>query len=85
MSFDTPADNRAFADKFHFNFPLLCDVSRTVGVAYGAATSATAPTAQRVGVVVGPNGRIKEWQPKVDPRTYPQEVLARDLRLGFGR
>ncbi len=77
MSFDTPAANRAFAEKFQFNYPLLCDVDRTVGVAYGAAASATAPNAQRIGVVVGPDGRVKEWLPKVDPKTYPQDVLQR--------
>jgi thioredoxin-dependent peroxiredoxin len=77
VSFDTPAENRAFAEKFHFEFPLLCDVDRKMGVAYGAAASATATNAQRVGVVVGSDGRVKEWLPKVDARTYPQEVLKR--------
>ncbi len=77
MSFDTPAENRAFAEKFQFNYPLLCDTDRAMGVAYGAAASATAPNAQRVGVVIGPDGRVKEWLPKVDARAYPQEVLKR--------
>ncbi len=77
MSFDTPAENRAFAEKFQFNFPLLCDLERAMGVAYGAAPNASAPNAQRVGVVIGPDGRIKEWLPKVDPKTYPQDVLRR--------
>jgi len=77
VSFDTPAENRAFAEKFQFNYPLLCDTDRVMGLAYGAAASSTAPNAQRVGVVVGPDGRVKEWQPKVDARTYPQEVLKR--------
>jgi len=27
--------------------------------------------------VIGPDGRIVEWLPKVDPATYPQEVLSR--------
>jgi len=30
-----------------------------------------------VGVVVGPDGRVKEWVAKVDPRTYPEDVLRR--------
>jgi peroxiredoxin Q/BCP len=77
VSFDTPEENRAFAEKFSFNFPLLCDTSRRVGLDYGAADSASAATARRVGVVIGPDGRIVEWLPKVDPSTYPQEVLGR--------
>ncbi len=77
VSFDTPAENRAFAEKFQFNYPLLCDTGRAIGVSYGAASSASAASAQRVGVVIGPDGRVKEWLPKVDPKTYPQDVLRR--------
>ena len=36
VSFDTPAENKKFAEKFHFNFPLICDTDRTIGTAYGA-------------------------------------------------
>lgn len=77
MSFDTPADNAAFARKFDFNFPLLCDVSREIGIAYGAADDASAKSARRVGVVIGPDGRIKEWHAKVDARAFPGEALQR--------
>jgi len=77
VSFDTPAENRAFAEKFGFGYPLLCDVDRTMGVAYGAADSPAAASARRIGVVVGPDGRIRSWEGKVAPATWPQEVLAR--------
>jgi peroxiredoxin Q/BCP len=77
VSFDAPRDNKAFADKFGFQFPLLCDTSRQIGVAYGAADSAQATTARRVGVVIGPDGRVKEWHAKVDARAFPAEVLGR--------
>jgi len=77
VSFDTAAENRAFAEKFSFNFPLLSDTTREMGIAYGAAASATAANAQRVGVVIGPDGKVKEWLPKVDAKTYPQDVLKR--------
>ncbi len=77
MSFDTPEENRAFADKFSFNFPLLCDTDRKLGVAYGAADSPTSGKARRIGVVIGPDGKVREWLPKVDSKTYPQEVLKR--------
>ena len=77
MSFDTPAENRAFAEKFHFGYPLLCDVDRSMGVAYGAAASPSAANAQRVGVIVGPDGRVREWHAKVDARAFPREALDR--------
>ena len=77
MSFDTPAENKAFVEKFSFNFPLLCDTDRKMGVAYGAASDSSARMAQRVGCVIDPNGIVMEWLPKVDARAYPAEVLAR--------
>ncbi len=48
-----------------------------MGVAYGAADSAAASTARRVGVVVGPDGRVTSWEPKVDAKSWPRQVLAR--------
>ena len=77
VSFDTPAENKAFAEKFSFNFPLLSDTGREMGIAYGAADSRDAAGARRVGVVIGPDGKVKEWLPKVDAKTYPKDVLAR--------
>ena len=73
-SFDTAAENRAFAEKFHFNFPLICDTDRTIGTAYGANAD-PAKGAQRVGVIIGPDGRIKEWHARVDARAWPAEVV----------
>jgi thioredoxin-dependent peroxiredoxin len=77
VSFDTPAENKAFAEKFSFNYPLLCDTDRKVGIAYGAADDAKASNARRVGVVIDPQGKIREWHAKVNAATFPTEVLAR--------
>ncbi len=77
MSFDSPAANKKFAEKYDFNFPLLCDTERKMGVAYGATEEGAGGGAKRIGVVIGPDGKIKEWLPKVDAGKYPTEVLAR--------
>jgi thioredoxin-dependent peroxiredoxin len=77
VSFDTPAANQAFAKKFDFDFPLLCDTDRKVGLAYGACDSPTAGNARRIGVVVDAEGKVKEYLPKVDPSAYPDQVLGR--------
>jgi peroxiredoxin Q/BCP len=74
VSFDSPAANKAFAEKFNFNFPLICDTDRAIGTAYGANVD-PAKGAQRVGVVIDENGRIKEWHERVDARAWPTEVL----------
>ena len=74
MSFDAPAENKAFAEKFGFNFPLISDTDRTIGTAYGANVD-PAKGAQRVGVVIDGNGRIRQWHARVDARAWPAEVL----------
>ena len=74
-SFDTGADNAAFARKFNFNFPLLSDPDRKIAIAYGAAADQKARTAARVGVIIGPDGKVKEWFPKVTAATFPGEAL----------
>lgn len=75
MSFDTPSANKKFAEKYGFTFPLLCDVERAMGVAYGAADDASARSAKRIGVVIGPDGKVKHYFPKVDARAFPEEAL----------
>jgi peroxiredoxin Q/BCP len=77
VSFDTPDENADFAKKFRFPFPLLCDVDRKIGLAYGAASSEKDEYAKRIAYVIDENGRIAEAHPKVDPKTYPAEQLAR--------
>ena len=51
VSFDSPDDNKKFAEKNHFNFPLICDTDRTIGTAYGANADPQ-KGAQRVGGVL---------------------------------
>jgi peroxiredoxin Q/BCP len=76
VSFDTPEANQAFAEKYGFPYRLLCDVDRTVGVAYGAADDAAAKTARRVSVLIDPQGKVHKVWPKVDTKAHPAEVLA---------
>lgn len=75
-SFDTVAGNRAFAEKFAYPFPLLCDVDRKLGLAYGACDTADAEYARRITYVIGPDGRIAQAHPKVSAASHPKELLA---------
>ena len=75
-SFDSAEDNKKFAEKFNFNFPLICDTDRKIGTAYGANVDPQKGAA-RVGVVIGPDGKIKEWHERVDARAWPAEVVGR--------
>jgi peroxiredoxin Q/BCP len=76
VSFDQVGDNRKFAEKFHFNFPLLCDTDRKLGVAYGAADDAGARSAKRISYLIGKDGRIKKAWEKVDASSHPAQVLS---------
>ena len=74
-SFDNVEDNRKFAEKFKFPFPLLCDTDRKIGLAYGAASSPKDEYAKRIAYVIDENGKIAQVHPKVDPKSYPAEQL----------
>lgn len=76
VSFDTVAENRAFAEKFSFPFRLLCDVERRLGMAYGAAETKDAGYARRISYVIGEDGKILLAYPKVKPDQHLDRVLA---------
>jgi thioredoxin-dependent peroxiredoxin len=75
ISFDAVEENAAFAKKFQFPFPLLCDTDRKIGLAYGACESVQDEYAKRISYVIGEDGNILQAYPKVDAARHPQEVL----------
>jgi peroxiredoxin Q/BCP len=76
VSFDTVDENAAFAKKFSFPFPLLCDTTRAVGLAYGACDDAKAGYARRITYLIDEQGKIQRAYDAVSPRSHPAEVLA---------
>jgi peroxiredoxin Q/BCP len=76
ISFDTVAENAAFAQKFDFPFKLLCDTERNVGLTYGACSDAKAGYANRISYLIDEQGKIAAAYPKVNPREHPGQVLA---------
>lgn len=76
VSFDSVKDNAAFAAKYGFQYPLLCDTDRTVGLAYGAADDASARSPKRISYLIGADGRVEKAWPKVQAAQHPAEVLA---------
>lgn len=74
-SFDDPAANKAFRDKYGFPYALLSDTKRELGLAYGACTSADAKYPERITVVIGADGKIERVYDKVDPFKHADQVL----------
>lgn len=82
VSFDTPAEQKAFADAEGFGFRLLCDTDRAVGEAYQATKGPGEPypmTARRITYLIDPDGRIACAYRVTDVGAHPAEVLE-DLR-----
>ena len=76
VSFDKVDENKRFAEKFSFPYPLLSDPSRAMGVQYGAADSASGGNAKRIAYIIGPDGKVKNVFPKASTGTFATDVLA---------
>jgi peroxiredoxin Q/BCP len=86
-SFDTPEDNRGFAELNGFPFRLLSDVDRSVGARYEtlrAPEERSPEFAKRRTYLIDPDGRVVKAYRVTDIPNHPDQVLA-DLRaLGVG-
>jgi len=76
VSFDTIEENRHFAEKFNFPYPLLSDPTRAMGVQYGAADDSGSKNAKRVAYIIGPDGKVKNVFPKANTASFAADVLA---------
>ncbi|MGA8059487.1 MAG: peroxiredoxin [Candidatus Binataceae bacterium] len=76
VSFDSVADNAAFARKHNFGFRLLSDIKHEVALAYGACDSLKTRYPERISFLIDPSGRIECVYDKVDPRDHAAQVLA---------
>jgi len=72
-SFDTVEDNKSFAARLGFRFPLLCDTAHVLGTAYGAGS---AGFASRITYIIDEHGRITHIFARVNTSTHAKEVLA---------
>jgi len=75
-SFDSVEENRRFAERRGYPFPLLSDVDRRIGLAYAACDAADAPFPRRISYLIDEEGRIDRVFAKVNPLTHAAEVLS---------
>lgn len=79
ISFDAPADNAAFRQRYGFPFRLLSDVDREVGAAYEVLRAADHPFAaypRRISYLIDPEGTIVRAYEVSDPAGHATAVLA---------
>lgn len=77
-SFDTPEDNRSFAQHNGFRFKLLSDPSHEVGRRYGVerlAGDRYAAFAKREAFLIDPEGIVVRTYDVTDPARHAQRVL----------
>jgi len=77
VSLDNEADNKAFAEKFSFPYPLLCDVDRSLSLAYHAVGSAEEGYAKRISYVIDETGKITSAIAEVDTKTHSGDLCSR--------
>jgi peroxiredoxin Q/BCP len=82
-SFDTPDDNKVFAEAEQFGYQLLSDVDKQVGALYEVTRPAgdeRVGFALRIAYLIDPEGIIRKAYEVTDTSGFGQEVLD-DLRL----
>ena len=77
VSLDNENDNKAFAEKFSFPYPLLCDVDREVALSYQAVSSKEDQYAARISYVIGEDGKILESIENVDTTNHSNDLCSR--------
>jgi thioredoxin-dependent peroxiredoxin len=77
VSLDNEKDNKAFAEKFSFSYPLLCDVNKDIALAYHAIKSADDQYAARISYVIGEDGKILESIESVDTKNHSNNLCSR--------
>ncbi len=88
VSVDTAADNKAFAEKEHADFPILSDPDKKVAFAYGVIPPDRPPDRQfasRWTFYIGPDGKILGIDKQVKPQTSGEGVVAKLTELGVAK
>lgn len=78
-SFDTPAENLAFADDQRFPYRLLSDVDRSVGQKYDVVRPADdqySSFAKRHAFLIDPTGVVRKTYVVTDVAAHAGDVLA---------
>ena len=80
ISVDTLADNTAFAEKEHADFPLLANPDKSVAMKYGVINPEAPPDrqfARRWTFYIDPQGKIAAIDKAVKPQSSGPDIVAK--------
>lgn len=75
VSYDTPADNAAFVEKYNFPYPLLSDTDQALAKALGAYDAGAPGYPRRNTYVIDGMGKVEQVLEGVNPKTHPRSLL----------
>lgn len=87
-SFDTPEENKTFAEAQQFGFRLLSDVDKNVGATYRATRSPDEEYpefARRIAYLIDPEGTIRTAYEVTDVKGFAGQVVADLQKARQGR
>jgi peroxiredoxin Q/BCP len=76
-SFDTQELNLKFATDNGFQYPLICDTDKVMGLAYGACTDASAKYPKRIACVINGEGNVAHYFGTVSASDFPGDLLGK--------
>jgi peroxiredoxin len=79
MSFDVPADNKAFKDENNFPFRLLSDPDKSIGTRYQVLRDPGEKYAdfpKRIAYLIDPDGNIAASDEVSDPAGFADQALS---------
>jgi peroxiredoxin Q/BCP len=83
VSFDSWESHRRFQERYGLGFGLAADRDHRIASAYGVGRMlGVLPVARRSSFLVGPDGRIVETWPSVNPGKHAEQVLEAVRRHG---
>lgn len=75
ITFSASEDLKAWGDEIALGADLLCDATRSVAIAYGAAESPDQERPKRLSVLVGADGKVARIYEVADAEAHPAEAL----------
>ena len=76
ITFSPTEDLKKWREEVGLPSELLCDTDKSVAIAYGAAENADQEKPSRIGIVIGPDGKVANAYPVDDAERHASTALS---------